>query len=620
MARGLAEAARAAGIAVQRLEIPFDPRKSYRPLPTPRELGMPVGLVVADADVVVRWTAWGVLPGPGSIGRSRMIGCWSWDAPGRLPASWHHALPLFDEIWTPGTYAAGIIAPQVAVPVVAVAPSIGRGAASQGLDRQAMGLHPTAFTYLCAFDGRGNLDCQNPVDVVRAYRLAFPAAAMEQQLVLKTHGLSDHQRAGFGQLTEGRPDIHLVEATLDAGQTNALIAGCDCLVSLHRAVGLGFAMAEAMAAGRPVIATAYSGNMEFMTPENAYLVDFRLRAAIRPSPPFAAGTDWAFPRIAHAAQLMLRARHRPDETAAKGARAAEFMAREYSPMAAGARLKARLEMRLPTDRSRPGPSRPSRAMEAGTVPSILLATPAKDARRFLERYFDLLWRLDYDPKRLSLALLESDSADDTWQALEERRAALAAHFGRMTLLQRDFGFRPPGMRHAPAIQRERRSILARSRNRLLAKSLADEDWVLWLDVDVIDYPPDLIQRLLATGKDIVVPHCIAPGGRTYDLNSFVLEPEGQPEDQHHLVSGIFQPPRGVGRKYLDSFRGQTLVELDCVGGTALLVRADLHREGLNFPTVSHRGYIETEGLGMLAADMGHRCWGMPDLEIVHAPY
>jgi hypothetical protein len=50
----------------------------------------------------------------------------------------------------------------------------------------------------------------------------------------------------------------------------------------------------------------------------------------------------------------------------------------------------------------------------------------------------------------------------------------------------------------------------------------------------------------------------------------------------------------------------------------LLVRADLHRDGLVFPSYSHRLYIETEGLAMMAADMGHRCWALPQVRIVHA--
>ena len=45
----------------------------------------------------------------------------------------------------------------------------------------------------------------------------------------------------------------------------------DCYVSLHRSEGFGLTIAEAMALGKPAIATAYSGNLEFMTAENSYL-------------------------------------------------------------------------------------------------------------------------------------------------------------------------------------------------------------------------------------------------------------------------------------------------------------------------------------------------------------
>ena len=60
-----------------------------------------------------------------------------------------------------------------------------------------------------------------------------------------------------------------------------------------------------------------------------------------------------------------------------------------------------------------------------------------------------------------------------------------------------------------------------------------------------------------------------------------------------------------------------MVRVDSVGGTALLIRADLHREGLMFPPYSHRGYIETEGLAMMAQDMGQACHALPQLKIVH---
>lgn len=277
---------------------------------------------------------------------------------------------------------------------------------------------------------------------------------------------------------------------------------------------------------------------------------------------------------------------------------------------------AELATRLPMAPDQPAvPAAPT-----GAAPAVLVLTPVKDAARHLPRYFQLLDRLAYDPGRLSLGFLESDSADGTYDLLAARLPELRARHRRVTLLRRDFGFRPVVPRWDAGIQRRRREVLARARNRLLSAALADESWVLWLDVDLIDYPPDLLDRLLAAGRDIVVPHCVVPDGRTFDINTFRIAPgHGPVEDPRHLIDGILQPPRGAGRLYLDAFSGEGPVPVDGVGGTALLVRADLHREGLCFPPYPHRGYIETEGLAAMAADMGIACWGLPDLRIVHSP-
>lgn len=296
----------------------------------------------------------------------------------------------------------------------------------------------------------------------------------------------------------------------------------------------------------------------------------------------------------------------------------------------GGRCRAVLEemgKRLPVEAYRravraPAPvPAPVPATAAARQDRVLVLTPVKDAVAHLPRHLELLGRLDHDPSRLSLGFLEGDSRDGTHDWLAGRLPDLRERYRRVTLLRHDHGFRPDGPRWAPAIQRRRREVLARSRNRLLSGALEDEDWVLWLDADLVDYPPDLLVRLLAAGRDIVVPHCVLPDGRTFDLNSFRLDgTEAGEEDPRHLADGIFQPPRGAGRRYLGDFPGEEAVPLHGVGGTALLVRADLHREGLCFPPYSHRGYIETEGLAAMARDMGVTAWGLPGLRIVHADH
>lgn len=280
---------------------------------------------------------------------------------------------------------------------------------------------------------------------------------------------------------------------------------------------------------------------------------------------------------------------------------------------------AELEKRLVlTGRLAQGETRRPRARRAEPA-KVLILTPVKNARPHLRTYFTLLNRLDPGGRRLSIGFLESDSSDGGYDTLAAASTGLHRIFERVTLLRHDYGFHLAGHRAAREIQRRRREILARSRNRLLAGALRDEDWVLWLDADLADYPPDLLGRMLAAGRDIVTPYCVRTDGTPFDLNTFCFAPEsGGRDDPRHLYDELFQPPRGHGRLYLDAFQDRELVRVDSVGGTALLVRADLHREGLSFPPFSYKGYIETEGLAMMARDMGQACWALPRLRITHS--
>jgi glycosyltransferase involved in cell wall biosynthesis len=251
---------------------------------------------------------------------------------------------------------------------------------------------------------------------------------------------------------------------------------------------------------------------------------------------------------------------------------------------------------------------------------VLILTPVKNASPFLTTYFSALSKLTYPRELTSLGFLESDSRDNTYELVEQRAAALAGSYRRVGVWKRDFGFETPAgvPRWSPEWQVQRRIILARSRNHLLSRALVDEDWVLWIDVDVLDYPADIVERLLAAGKDIVHPHCLIKlrhePVKTFDLNAW----------------------RDHGRLHMNDLRAEgDIVPLDSVGGTMLLINADTHRDGLVFPPFLYgkrnprvrrdvffpasEGEIETEGLAIMASDMGYECWGMPNLEILHFP-
>ncbi|HYB15267.1 MAG TPA: hypothetical protein VEF71_07335 [Streptosporangiaceae bacterium] len=133
---------------------------------------------------------------------------------------------------------------------------------------------------------------------------------------------------------------------------------------------------------------------------------------------------------------------------------------------------------------------------------VLILTPVKNSSPFLETYFSALSRLSYPRELISIGFLESDSRDSTYELIVKHAARLSGLYRRVGVWKRDFGFEiPAGLpRWSPEWQVERRAVLARSRNHLLSRALVDEDWVLWMDADVIDYPADIIERLLATGR------------------------------------------------------------------------------------------------------------------------
>jgi len=248
--------------------------------------------------------------------------------------------------------------------------------------------------------------------------------------------------------------------------------------------------------------------------------------------------------------------------------------------------------------------------------TVLILTPMKTASRHLEGYFAALEALTYPHDLLSLGVLEGDSDDDTFVQLERLMPVSCPHFSSKSFFKKDFGgIIPPGLpRHQEVYQASRRSVLARARNHLLFAALRGHDWVLWLDVDVVEFPADILQRLIALDLDIVHPHCVQEyGGKTFDTNAWCDN----------------------GRLHMEDLRGRGRVRLDSVGGTMLLIRADRHRDGLVFPPFfygqqsrwvrsphpqrgEHVGEIETEGLAIMAKDMGIECWGLPDLEIRHA--
>jgi glycosyltransferase involved in cell wall biosynthesis len=144
-------------------------------------------------------------------------------------------------------------------------------------------------------------------------------------------------------LTEDWPSIQFTEGHLPKTEIHALVNSCNCYVSLHRAEGFGLTMSEAMYYGKPVIATAYSSNMEFMNVGNSYPVKYELVTTAEDFGPYPKGSIWAEPDVDHAATLMQYVFNNYDEAKKVGTKAATEIKSLLSPQTVGKKIKNRLE-------------------------------------------------------------------------------------------------------------------------------------------------------------------------------------------------------------------------------------------------------------------------------------
>jgi len=137
-------------------------------------------------------------------------------------------------------------------------------------------------------------------------------------------------------------NITVIDQMYSPDEVLSLMDVCDAYVSLHRSEGLGLTMAEAMLMGKPVIATNYSGNIDFMDDTNSLLVPFELVKLGRSLPPYDADLSWAEPSAEHAAIWMRRLFDAPDWAREVGARGKASAEARLSIEAAGRKVAQRL--------------------------------------------------------------------------------------------------------------------------------------------------------------------------------------------------------------------------------------------------------------------------------------
>jgi len=262
--------------------------------------------------------------------------------------------------------------------------------------------------------------------------------------------------------------------------------------------------------------------------------------------------------------------------------------------------------------------------------NILILTPVSDSAKSLHIYFALLCSLTYPHNRISIAIGEDSSRDGTFDLANRLATDIRPAFDSVTVYKlpaRSDKFFSE-QKHDKLRQLSRRRHLATARNHLLMNAInKDHDWVLWLDSDVLYYPPNLIQLLLSPAKSIVAPICLWRDSVSgvfdvYDKNTwretnksrnFVAKSRSANPD--FLMLEGYSSSR---RLYLSDLRHEgTVVPLDGVGGCTLLVNATCHRSGLIFPPFVFDSHIETEALAKMANKMDIKIYGLPFVSVIH---
>jgi glycosyltransferase involved in cell wall biosynthesis len=380
---GVGEAARATISALDAGRIPVLPvhgpwrpghRQGHRFATfRPEDAMFPVSLLCVNADVTGRWLA---EAGPDFRDGRYTIGLWWWEVT-RWPEQWLSAFDHVDEVWVATDHIRAALAPVSTVPVTKITLPV-RVPTPRRRSRAALGL-PDGFLFLFMFDYWSVVERKNPLDTIEAFIAAFaPGEGAKLAIKCINHDVNPAAHEQLRAAAARHPDIHVIEGYVSAADKNSMLASADCYISLHRAEGYGLTLAESLLLGKPVIATGYSGNLDFMSPKGSWLVDADMVPIGPGNDPYPADGEWAQPDVAQASRYM---REIFGDAAAAGARAAFDAAtirRTHSPQAGGATMAARLKLlrsRAPRPPRRPHPAPQPEPTQIETVASLLSRGP-----------------------------------------------------------------------------------------------------------------------------------------------------------------------------------------------------------------------------------------------------
>lgn len=231
------------------------------------------------------------------------IALWFWELE-LLPTRWIISLKLIDEVWVHSDFVLNIFKKHYSQ--VFKIPFVINFKLNKKFDRAYFKLPKNKFIFLFNFDCSSFYHRKNPEAVIKAFKKAFGDSDNVFLLIKSTRLTSNAELNDKLILLIGdSSNIKSRDILLSDEEQHGLLNAADCYISLHRSEGLGLGMAEAMYLGKPVIATNYSGNLEFMNSENSLLVNYKKIPVLKNQYIYSKNQSWADPSIKHAAELML---------------------------------------------------------------------------------------------------------------------------------------------------------------------------------------------------------------------------------------------------------------------------------------------------------------------------
>jgi glycosyltransferase involved in cell wall biosynthesis len=269
------------------------------------------------------------------------IGYWHWELP-EFPNKWIESFNLIDEVWVPSTFTLNSIAKKTTIPVIKIPHLISIHLPLE-CNRGYFGLPKERFLFLTMADLNSTAERKNPAGVIKAFKQAFKKDDLSVGLVLKLNNPSNLTKEveKLKREIDDYKNIFLLDVIYNRDELNLLIQSIDCFVSLHRAEGFGLQMAEAMFLEKPVIATNWSGNTDYMNKENSYLVDVTLKNVIENVGPYSENQRWAEPNLKQATTFMKKIVENQSHAREIGRSAKKTIQLHYSPMEISKLYRAR---------------------------------------------------------------------------------------------------------------------------------------------------------------------------------------------------------------------------------------------------------------------------------------